>query len=338
MRHGLGFRYTPGIDTPDWERAGEPGGLKRTVAFAEKIHGSPFGSSDPNRASRGLWNSFSRYWKSVPVAARWAVPVVALAVSYYVARGQRPVAPNPAAPGETVEFASAAAAAPSEPPAPASGQKNETAASWQSVKGRIKARAAVVLVDDFRAGLGDWTGEGNWARGWAYDLAGFVRPRAPAIYAPTLDMSDYRMELLGQIDQRALGWMLRAADSRNYYAVRLLVAEPGPVPKVVLERYPVTRGVPGPVQRKPLHFPVRNDTSYRVLTLVRGNEFSVSVQGNVVDSWTEPRFRRGGVGLFSAGTDQARVRWISVTHQDDLLGKLCAFFAPPGSGIDRGAN
>lgn len=181
-------------------------------------------------------------------------------------------------------------------------------------------------------------GDGNWARGWAYDLAGFVRPGALGIYTPTVEMTDYQMELLGQIDRRSLGWIVRAADARNYYAMKLVVAEPGPVPKVVLERYAVVRGVPGAVHRKNLHFTVRNDTSYRILTEVHGNDYAVAVQGSLVDSWTETRLDRGGVGLFSTGGDQARIRWISVTHQDDLLGKLCAFFAPPSLGRDRGAN
>ncbi|PYT19137.1 MAG: hypothetical protein DMG59_01310 [Acidobacteria bacterium] len=48
----------------------------------------------------------------------------------------------------------------------------------------------------------------------------------------------------------------------------------------------------------------------------------------MVDSWSEPRLRHGGVGFFSARGEESRVRWIQVTHQYDMFGRLCAYLAP----------
>ncbi len=346
-RQMAGIRYQPAIDKLAWIGTGKGQRLKPSGALAEKNGRARFNLIDEIGVPGGLWHSVQRRWERTPAAAKWALPAL-LVVGFVVAlpsrrgaapaNGGDPDLTPPVATRPQVGAATKKTATKPTPPGAVGGSVATTPRAEAGLRARIRSRAAVVLVDDFRAGLGEWTGEGNWARGWAYDLAGFVRPGAIGIYSPTTEMTDYQMELLGQIDRRSIGWVVRAADVRNYYAVKLVVAEAGPVPKVVLERYPVVRGVAGAVQRKSLHFTVRNDTSYRILTEVHGTGYAVAVQGNLVDSWTETRLERGGVGLFSSGGDQARVRWISVTHQDDLLGKLCAFFAPPSLGRDRGAN
>ncbi len=48
----------------------------------------------------------------------------------------------------------------------------------------------------------------------------------------------------------------------------------------------------------------------------------------MVDSWSEPRLRQGGVGFFTARGEESRLRWVQVTHQYDMLGRLCAYLAP----------
>jgi len=203
----------------------------------------------------------------------------------------------------------------------------------------ILKRAAISLTDDFRAGLAEWEGEGEWAKNWAYDAAGFVRVGSFALYSPTLPLIDYRMEFLGQIEKRSLAWALRARDAKNYYAVKLSVVESGPVPEVAIIRYPVIDGVAGKAVSRPLPFQVRQDTLYRVLNEVRGNNFVVSIQGQIVDSWSTDALPSGGVGFFSTRGDQARVRWVGVWHQYDTLGRLCAFLAPNSlPGKERGAQ
>jgi hypothetical protein len=61
---------------------------------------------------------------------------------------------------------------------------------------------------------------------------------------------------------------------------------------------------------------------------LQGSDFTLLVQGQMVDSWSEPRLRHGGVGFFSARGEESRLRWVQVMHQYDMLGRLCAYLAP----------
>jgi hypothetical protein len=192
----------------------------------------------------------------------------------------------------------------------------------------IMERAAIRLVDDFRSGLGAWSGGPGWAKTWQYDAANFVSPGRLALYGPTSGMRDYEVAFLAQIDRRSLNWVVRAADEKNYHVIRILITEPGPLPKAVVQRYPVIAGRPGAVTTLPLPIPVRTDTLYKVRMEVRGDRFITYVQDQVVDSFTDRRLAAGGVGFFSPPGDRALLRWVSVTHQYDYLGRICALLAP----------
>ena len=52
------------------------------------------------------------------------------------------------------------------------------------------------------------------------------------------------------------------------------------------------------------------------------------LQDQIVDVWSDNRLAAGGVGFFSDKGEQAKIRWIEVTHQSDFLGKLCAYLVP----------
>ena len=192
----------------------------------------------------------------------------------------------------------------------------------------IMERAAIRLVDDFRSGLGAWSGGPGWAKTWQYNAANFVSPGRLALYGPTSGMRDYEIAFLAQIDRRSLNWVVRAADEKNYHVIRILITEPGPLPKAVVQRYPVIGGRPGAVTTLPLPVPVRTDTLYKVRMEVKGDRFITYVQDQVVDSFTDNRLAAGGVGFFSPPGDRALLRWVSVTHQYDYLGRICALLAP----------
>ncbi|HEV2691002.1 MAG TPA: hypothetical protein VGV35_20745, partial [Bryobacteraceae bacterium] len=194
----------------------------------------------------------------------------------------------------------------------------------------ISNRAAVAFADDFRSGLDAWDSHSNLTTSWSYDAAGFVQPGPLAIFKPTVDLADYRFEFLGEIDQKSLGCAFRASDLNNYYAVKFVVVKPGPLPLVHLVRYAVIDGKEGPHLEKPLPLTVRQDMLYRVLLDVRGSDYTIMAQGQVVDFWTDNRLQRGGVGFFCARGEKSRVRWVEVSHQYDALGRLCAYLAPLG--------
>jgi hypothetical protein len=201
---------------------------------------------------------------------------------------------------------------------------------WKNLTQTISNRAAVAYADDFRSGLDAWESRSNLTKSWSYDVAGFVRPGPLALFKPTLELTDYRFEFLGELDQRAMGWVFRAEDLKNYYAVKLVVVKPGPLPLVDLVHYAVINGKAGPEVRTPLPLTVRAEMLYRILVDVRGSDFTVMAQGQVVDFWTDHRLQHGGVGFFAARGERARLRWVEVSHQYDALGRVCAYLAPFG--------
>ncbi|HTC35980.1 MAG TPA: hypothetical protein VK724_21560 [Bryobacteraceae bacterium] len=201
---------------------------------------------------------------------------------------------------------------------------------WKNLNQTISNRAAISYADDFRSGLDAWQSRSNLTTSWSYDAAGFVRPGPLALFKPTLELADYRFEFLGEIDQKAIGWVFRAEDLKNYYAMKLVVVRPGPLPLVDMVRYAVINGKEGPQIRKPLPMTVRTDMLYRLMIDVRGADFTVMAQGQVVDFWTDHRLQHGGVGFFSGRGERARLRWVEVSHQYDALGRVCAYLAPYG--------
>jgi hypothetical protein len=197
-----------------------------------------------------------------------------------------------------------------------------------NVRQTLENRAAVSLDEDFRSGLDNWASPGGSTTEWSFDATGFVRPGPLALYRPSVNLTDYQVQFLGLIDKKALSWVVRAADFENFYVVKLQMVKSGPLPVIGLTRYAVIHGKA--VERHDVNIPLdaRADTVYRVRMDVQGSDFSVEVQGQIADSWTETRLPRGGVGFFTASGEASRVRWMQITHQYDMLGRLCAYLAP----------
>lgn len=203
-----------------------------------------------------------------------------------------------------------------------------TKSKFDSFKHAVASRAAVEMADDFQSGLDSWEGNGQLGPSWSYDRTGFIRPRALGIYSPSMPLADYAFEFLGKIDQRAISWVFRASDLNNYYVMKLVDKTGGSTPQMVLVHYAVIEGREGPKKEVPLPITVYKDTLFRIRMDIQGPHFSVQVQGSVVDYWKDTRLKSGGVGFFTGRGEESRVRWVQVTHQDDYLGKLCAFLAP----------
>ncbi len=199
---------------------------------------------------------------------------------------------------------------------------------WTNVRTTLENRAAVALDEDFRSGLDNWASPGGSTTEWSFDSTGFVRPGPLALYRPSVSLGDYQVQFLGLIDKKALSWVVRAADFDNFYVVKLAVVKSGPMPVIGLTRYAVINGKA--LDRHDVNIPLdaRADTLYRVRMDVQGSEFAVEVQDQIADSWTETRLPRGGVGFFTASGEASRLRWMQITHQYDMLGRLCAYLAP----------
>ncbi len=196
------------------------------------------------------------------------------------------------------------------------------------VRESVAERAGVELNEDFRTGLDDWQTRGDLSTAWSFDGNGFVKPGTLALYRPSLGLKDYEMEFLGLIDKKALSWVVRAADFDNYYVVKLVVLKPGPMPTLGITRYAVINGKAEKRVDTIAALNARTDTLYRVNVSVHDDSFLLTLQGQVIDNWSEPRLASGGIGFFSQQGEESRLRWVQVTHQYDMLGRLCAYLAP----------
>jgi hypothetical protein len=143
-----------------------------------------------------------------------------------------------------------------------------------------------------------------------------------------MGLTDYQVQFLGMIDRKALSWVVRAADLDNYYVVKLTVLKPGPLTSLGITRYAVIDGKAQDRADTVVPIAARPDMLYRVRLDLHDDSFALAIQGQMVDTWSEPRLRRGGIGFFSARGEESRVRWVQVTHQYDVLGRLCAYLAP----------
>jgi hypothetical protein len=199
---------------------------------------------------------------------------------------------------------------------------------WARLRKAIAERAAIALDENFRSGLDNWLGNSGSTAEWAYDQAGFVLPGRVALYQPSLGLTDYELQFLGAVDKGALSWVVRAADFHNYYVVKLVVRKPGPVPQLGITRYAVIDGVAQDREDTPVALNARADSLYRVSLDVKGDHYALAINGQMMDSWREPRLKRGGVGFFTNRGEQSRIGWVQITHQYDLLGRIFAYLAP----------
>jgi len=140
--------------------------------------------------------------------------------------------------------------------------------------------------------------EGGWITDWGIE-PGVRTLRDISVLRPTLNMSDYRIEFQAQIESKALGWIYRAQDVKNYYVSKLEIVKPGLNPTVSLVRYAVIGGEELPHSQFPLNMPVRIDTMYKIRFDAVGDHFTTWVQDQKVDDWTDTRLKTGGVGLYS---------------------------------------
>ncbi len=206
-----------------------------------------------------------------------------------------------------------------------------------SVRRVIARRAAVEVTDSFANGMQAWgAGANGWVKGWSRDPAGYVRPGEMALFRPSLGYKDYRLEFFGLIENKSMGWMVRARDGQNYYAMKFTTLEAGLRPIIAVAHYPVVGGQMGHRVDVPLNVMVHNNQPYHVAVNVRGNRVSTSIEGQEVDSWTDDALlASGGVGFFTDAGARARLYWMKVYKNDDLLGRICAYLAGTESGADR---
>lgn len=286
----------------------EPIDAKPVSDFMDAPPQAPAVKVNPRVEHHHLWTHAIDFWKRAPRDMKILVFAIPLLLG---------LALNPSLPKVRVAA-----------PAVQRGFKQVVNQQLGSFRHSMLERAAIALDEDFRTGLDDWVSRGDATTEWSFDATGFVRPGPLAMYRPSMGLTDYQLQFLGMLDKKALSWVVRAVDFDNYYVIKLVVLKPGPVPQIGLTRYAVINGKADSRGDVVVPIDARGDMLYRVRLDVHGDDFALSVQGQMVDSWSEPRLTHGGIGFFAAPGEESRLRWVQVTHQYDMLGRLCAYLAP----------
>jgi hypothetical protein len=191
----------------------------------------------------------------------------------------------------------------------------------------IAERAVVEVSDSFQSDMSAWGHAKSWAPGWSRNPDGYVRTGQLALFEPTAKFTDYRMEFFGQIENKSIGWVVRARDKKNYYAMKFTVIAPGLRPLIAMVHYPVIGGKPGHRIETPLNVMVHNNTPYHIGVSVQGRHIITSIEGQEVDRWADDTLATGGVGFFSDPGERARLYWMKVTKNADFLGRICAYIS-----------
>lgn len=222
------------------------------------------------------------------------------------------------------------------PGAPAAEQHGAMARFRQAVSNR----AAATVTDSFRNGMEAWgTKPKAWAAGWSRHPEGYVQPGQLAIFGPTVNYKDYHLEFFGQIDNKSMGWTVRSKDTKNYYAMKFSVVDPGLRPIIAMIHYPVVAGRKGKPVSTPLNVMVHNNKPFQVAVDVKGNRMVTSIDGQEVDTWIDDSIPQGGVGFFADAGEKSRLYWMKVSKNEDFLGRVCAYLSSKlGDGSNTGAE
>jgi hypothetical protein len=198
--------------------------------------------------------------------------------------------------------------------------------AWDIFKKDIAKRAQVDVFDDFQSGLDAWESIENLAT-WSYDNGGLAIPGKLALFTPSIHMTDYDVDSVAQVVSNGLGLVFRASGPRNYQAAKLIVDGHGPMPPLIVERYAVIGGKESARVRVRCPATFQKDTLYHIRLQVRADSYTLFIEGQLIDSWSDSRTKSGGVGFFCTNNEHARVAWVRVSHNIDAAGRLCAFIS-----------
>jgi len=154
-------------------------------------------------------------------------------------------------------------------------------------------------------------GGDSWGSEFATDLAGVARGRQLSIYRPSRTMTDYVIDFQGTIQERSLGWIVRAKDARNYYCLKLEADRSG---SVKLVRFGVIDGREDAHTQVPLSLPAANPPgSYKIRAEAKGPKITTYVNGQAVDVWVDQRLTQGAAGFSNERGERAVIKTVQVS-------------------------
>ncbi|HTS49951.1 MAG TPA: hypothetical protein VMH05_18510 [Bryobacteraceae bacterium] len=200
------------------------------------------------------------------------------------------------------------------------------------------ARPAASEIETSVAG-GDWLRESA-----AAGDPGVKQSRQLVLYKPALKAANCRFEFDWTTASGDVGLVFRAKDLGNYYAVRLKVLKAGPNPTFSAEYFSVYQFVEGPHNEKILVFS-RNDPVVHVRMDVFGPMFTLYLQNNATEYWTDAQLASGAVGFLEEWNRGAEIRGVRISFPQNsrvlhapLVPGMRQFLAMNSSRVLAGAR
>jgi hypothetical protein len=150
--------------------------------------------------------------------------------------------------------------------------------------------------------LADGAAGGQWIANFAPDAK---RQRRVSLLRSSMNLPAYRLDFESSIQMKALGWVYRAQNPKNFYVSKIEFQKPGQNPVYALVHFAVINGVEQPRVETPLHVTVPMGGIYKIRFEAAGNRFTTWVQGQRVEQWTDSRLSSGGAGLYGEGSEQS---------------------------------
>jgi hypothetical protein len=141
---------------------------------------------------------------------------------------------------------------------------------------------------------------------------GSSAPREILVFSGSDDLKNYRIDFSWVPDPRGVGWIFRATDSANYYAAKLRLVQAGAIPTLSAEHFAVVKGVEGAHSRKVITLS-RALREVAVRMDANGPAFTLFLQGNPADYWTDERFESGSLGFYEEGGERPVLQGLRFT-------------------------
>lgn len=203
----------------------------------------------------------------------------------------------------------------------AAGIKAPLAEAVATLSHPIEERAAFFIIDDFTSGNDQW----ERASALRIDPAGWASiGQGLNLHKGTTTLTDYRLDFDAKIQNRAVGWVVRAPDASNHYGFKLLQEGSVDSPNFSLSRYSMIDGVKSVVSQRidvPAQLASVEDFN-RISVRVVNDQITTLLNGYGVDFWRDNRIEQGGVGLLAEAGESALVRKMTVSGNDDPWGLL----------------
>ncbi len=157
---------------------------------------------------------------------------------------------------------------------------------------------------------------GDWIREAAVlGDPGVKQERQLVLYRPSLKAGDGRLEFDWTPDEKGVGWVFRAKDLGNYYAMRLKLLKPGPSPALGVEYFTVYNWTEGSHSEKVLILSSASPV-LRVRMDIFGPVFTLYLQGSASEYWNDARLLSGAVGFFEEASQTADVRSVRMSFPE----------------------